>query len=126
MKHSRRHRLVPSRSSPPAAATGRTPTSSSRTPSPQKEDLQLKLPDNAANQAGLSGIAQRQDALVVGESSKLANDAINGSKAFNSWLDGLLAVIEAVRNYPPTLREPAAASGAPTPTRSIPASRCAW
>ncbi|MHB8877445.1 MAG: hypothetical protein ACYC8T_27450 [Myxococcaceae bacterium] len=87
---------------------------------PRKDVLQSKPPAHAVNQGELSGIAQRQDPLVVGESSKVAADAMKGSKDFNSWLDGLLGVIEAVRSYPPTLRESTRRIWGPYPDKEHP------
>lgn len=74
---------------------------------PAKEDLMAKLPSDSL-QSGLSasgsGLGTRRDGLA-GERSRLYEDSRRASNTFNQALDGLLAIIEAVRRLPPSLRE---------------------
>ncbi|WP_375772457.1 hypothetical protein NR798_16730 [Archangium gephyra] len=72
---------------------------------PSREDLASKLP--ASSGAVSEGaLRQRSDALAVGEPSQLYRDTREASDAFNTGLDGLLTLLEELRQLPPTTRAP--------------------
>jgi hypothetical protein len=72
---------------------------------PAREDLTAKLP---GSEAGVSagGLRQRVAALAVGDRSTLYEDTHGASNAFNGGLDGLLTLLENIRELPPTTRAP--------------------
>ncbi|WP_224368371.1 hypothetical protein [Hyalangium versicolor] len=71
---------------------------------PTREVLASKLPGSGTNSG--SGLAQRQDRLVVGELSPIFRDTQKTSAEFNGGLDVLLSTLENIRTVPPTTREP--------------------
>ena len=81
---------------------------------PHKADLQSKLPVSTSVQP-LSGEGTRKDGLGLGETSQAYLDAKKASSDFNGLLDGLLAIVEAVRSLPPTTRETDARTWGPFP-----------
>jgi len=70
---------------------------------PVRSELESKLPQQAV-QSGATGT--RQQALSVGDPSTAYADARAASDAFNSGLFWLLDVIDQIRLFPPTRREP--------------------
>jgi len=72
---------------------------------PAREDLASKLP---GTESGVSagGLRQRTDPLAVGERSTLYEDTNRASNVFNRGLDGLLTLLENIRERPPTTRAP--------------------
>jgi len=72
---------------------------------PAREDLAAKLP---GSEEGVSagGLHQRTDPLAVGDRSTLYEDTHGASNAFNGGLDGLLTLLENIRELPPTTRAP--------------------
>lgn len=80
---------------------------------PLKSELQSKLPTTAAQP--LSGEGTRRDPLGIGEASQSYLDAKKASSDFNALLDGLLSIVEAVRNLAPTTREDNARTWGPFP-----------
>ena len=71
---------------------------------PVREDLSSKLPggDTAAQ---VRRPRQLSSALAVGDPSQLYADTHQASTDFNSGLDGLLTLLEAIRAQPPTTRQ---------------------
>jgi hypothetical protein len=80
---------------------------------PLKSELQSKLPTTAAQP--LSGEGTRRDPLGIGEASQSYLEAKKASNDFNGLLDGLLSIVEAVRNLAPTTREENARTWGPFP-----------
>ncbi|WP_223646606.1 hypothetical protein [Corallococcus sp. EGB] len=73
---------------------------------PQREDLAAKLPASARSGQDLGTSVQRLGAAqVLGGTSRLALQAYIAGKRFNTSVDALLALLELVRNAPPTTRE---------------------
>lgn len=72
---------------------------------PTREDLASKLPGSSGS-VSEGGLRQRSDPLAVGEPSQLYRDTRKASDAFNTGLDGLLTLLEEIRELPPTTREP--------------------
>lgn len=72
---------------------------------PTREDLASKLP-GASVPVSEGGPSQRADPLTVGEPSQLYRDTREASDAFNAGMDGLLALLEKIRELPPTTRAP--------------------
>jgi hypothetical protein len=70
---------------------------------PVRSELESKLPQQAV-QSGVTGT--RQDALALGAQSTAYTDARAASNAFNSGLFWLLNLIDQIRLFPPTRREP--------------------
>lgn len=70
---------------------------------PVKSELQSKLPTRTTTNP-LSGEGTRKDGLGLGEPSQAYLDAKKASTDFNGLLDGLLAIVEAVRTLPPSAR----------------------
>jgi hypothetical protein len=72
---------------------------------PTREDLASKLPGSSGT-VSEEGLRQHVDPLAEGEASPLYRDTRKASDAFNSGLDGLLALLEKLRELPPTTRAP--------------------
>lgn len=74
---------------------------------PRREDLAAKLPASSEGRAG-GGLTARKAGLVVnlGEVSELATDTDETGRNFNSAVDGLLTLLESIRDAAPTTREP--------------------
>ncbi|MCP3143701.1 hypothetical protein [Pyxidicoccus xibeiensis] len=74
---------------------------------PRREDLAAKLPPSSEGRAG-GGLTTRKAALVVklGEASELASETDETGRNFNAGVDGLLTLLENIRNASPTTREP--------------------
>lgn len=81
---------------------------------PVKGELQSKLPTRPGGQP-LSGEGTRRDGLGLGEPSQAYLDAKDASTKFNGLLDGILTIVEAVRNLQPTRREADARFWGPFP-----------
>jgi hypothetical protein len=84
--------------------------------------LQSKLPQAGTSQSGLSssGIRQNRSGLAAGEPSQQYLDTKKASTDFNALLDGILGVVEAVRQYPPTERNDQTRIWGPFPTPDHP------
>ncbi len=88
---------------------------------PTREDLASKLPADEARHAG--SLRQRTDRLrmqQLGEESQLYTDTHAASESFNKGLDGLLTLLEAIRDRPPSAREPDSRRWGPYPYREYP------
>jgi hypothetical protein len=86
---------------------------------PAREDLTSKLPEAEGSvSAGSQG--QRSDPLALGERSQLYVDTRKVSDEFNNGLDGLLSLLESIRDLPPTQREPDRRIWGPWPDRRHP------
>jgi hypothetical protein len=88
---------------------------------PVREDLASKLPADEARRVG--SLRQRTDRLgmqQLGEESQLYADTHAASESFNKGLDGLLTLLEAIRDRPPTAREPDRRLWGPYPYREHP------
>ncbi|WPB73846.1 hypothetical protein KYC5002_33015 [Archangium violaceum] len=72
---------------------------------PTREDLASELPGSNGT-VGEGVLRRRTDALAVGEPSKLYRDTREASDTFNNGMDGLLTLLEEIRELPPTTREP--------------------
>ncbi|MCP3103878.1 hypothetical protein LZ198_33870 [Myxococcus sp. K15C18031901] len=74
---------------------------------PQREDLAVKLPGGRQKGAG-QRLSPDKGALAVrlGEASQLVGDTDETGQEFNEGVDGLLSFLEAIRQLPPTRREP--------------------
>jgi hypothetical protein len=79
---------------------------------PVKSELQSKIPSTAQP---LSGENTRRDPLGLGEASQSYLDARKASNDFNGLLDGLLAIVEAIRTIAPTSRTADTRSWGPFP-----------
>jgi hypothetical protein len=86
---------------------------------PTREDLTSKLPASEGS-VSAGGLRQRTDALAVGELSQLYKDTREASDAFNGGLDGLLTLLEAIRELPPTTRAPNVRVWGPWPDSNHP------
>jgi hypothetical protein len=88
---------------------------------PVREDLASKLPTDASRHA--ASLHQRTDRRQLqqpGEQSQLYADTHAASESFNKGLDGLLTLLEAIRDLPPTEREPDRRLWGPYPYREHP------
>ncbi|WP_246357068.1 hypothetical protein [Pyxidicoccus fallax] len=74
---------------------------------PQREDLAVKLSAASEGRSG-GGLTTRKDGLVVrlGEASRVSGDTDKTGREFNGAVDGLLSLLENIRNSSPTSREP--------------------
>lgn len=74
---------------------------------PRREDLAAKLPASSQGRTG-GGLTARKDGLVVnlGEVSELATDTDQTGRNFNGAVDGLLTLLENIRDTAPSTREP--------------------
>lgn len=75
---------------------------------PTRQDLESSVPGDTAAQplsAAGSGVGTRRDELGVGTRSEMHQRAVTASREFNQGVDSLLALVEAVRRFPPTRRE---------------------
>ena len=73
---------------------------------PVREELTARVPPGDARAQGL-GVRAWTDALVaVGDPSQLYEDTHQASERFNAALDGLLSLLEDIRQRPPTTRAP--------------------
>ncbi|WP_223759962.1 hypothetical protein [Myxococcus sp. RHSTA-1-4] len=74
---------------------------------PRREDLAAELPAASEGRSG-GGLTTRKDKLLVnlGELSQVAGDTDESGHEFNTAVDGLLSLLEHIRNAPPTSREP--------------------
>jgi len=78
---------------------------------PRREDLAAKLPAASEGRSG-GGLTARQasdktaQAVNLGEQSKLAGDTDATGRNFNAAVDGLLTLLENIRDTPPTTRDP--------------------
>lgn len=72
---------------------------------PTREDLASELP-GASGTVSEGSPRRRSDALAEGEPSPLYRDTRAASDAFNRGLDGLLTLLEEIRELPPTTRAP--------------------
>jgi hypothetical protein len=86
---------------------------------PAREDLSSKLP-GAESSVSAGSLRQRSDPLTLGEGSRLYADTRKASDEFNKGLDGLLTLLEAIRDLPPTRREPERRTWGPWPDRRHP------
>jgi hypothetical protein len=85
---------------------------------PTREALASKLTESGARSG--SGLAVREDRLSVGEPSQLYADTRKASMDFNAGVDGLLTLLENIRNVPPTRREPSRRIWGPWPDKNQP------
>ena len=88
---------------------------------PAREDLASKLPADEARHA--DSLRQRTDRLrmqQLGEQSQLYADTHGASESFNKRLDGLLTLLEGIRDRRPTAREPDRRLWGPYPSREHP------
>jgi hypothetical protein len=72
---------------------------------PAREDLAAKLPGSEGT-VSEGGSRQHAAALAMGERSSLYEDTRGASDRFNRGLDGLLTLLENIRERPPTTRAP--------------------
>jgi hypothetical protein len=72
---------------------------------PTREDLASELPGSSGT-VSEGGLRRRSDALAVGDPSELYRDTRAASDTFNGGMDGLLTLLERIRELPPTTRAP--------------------
>ncbi|HZI16469.1 MAG TPA: hypothetical protein VE153_39250 [Myxococcus sp.] len=92
---------------------------------PQREDLAAKLPANSQGRSGgkrAGGKTAASASLQVrlGETSQLFSDTDDTGRRFNASVDGLLALLEKIRDVEPTSRDPDRRVWGPFPDRDHP------
>lgn len=83
---------------------------------PQRQDLTSKLPESARSGGAVGPRAQ----AGLNEPSQLFADTKKASDDFNGGLDGLLTLVERIREAPPTTRESDRRTWGPYPDRDHP------
>lgn len=85
---------------------------------PRREDLAAKLPAASEGRSGGGLTADtRAQGVNLGELSGLAGDTDRTGRQFNAAVDGLLTLLENIRNADPTTREPDRRVWGPFPDR---------